>query len=135
MSAKSIVQSHVAAYEKSCLDAVKWALGAISKKIAGRARQLAPRADRHRETRTYPGGRRYSGEARISRSIISRVRAPRRMAQNAYGMVRVKVGYGVFLEYGTKFMRAAKGAYSYTRRALDENRELAVQYLKGAWPK
>ena len=133
---KSKFISHVAAYEKSCVKAVKTTFGILAKAVAGRARQLAPRSKNHRSSRVYPGGRRYIGERRISQSIRYKVKAGNsRQPNSVYAFVAVKVGYGVFLEYGTKFMKAARGAYSYTRRALSEKRGQIESTLKGKWPK
>jgi hypothetical protein len=136
MSVTSKIVSHVDAYQKSCVKAVKTAFGELAKAVASRARQLAPRSKNHRTSRVYPGGRRYTGERRISQSIRYKVKAGNsRQPDSVYALVKVAVGYGVFLEYGTKFMKAARGTYSFTRRALKEKTPLIMSTLKGKWPK
>lgn len=135
---KAKFTSHVAQYEKECVKATKECFREAGKVVARRARELAPRAINHRTDRTYPGGRKYTGERRISQSIYYRVKDPkRRLARGAsiYAMIGVKVGYSVFVEYGTKYMKSAKGALSFTRRALTEKMDQIMPILKGKWPK
>lgn len=135
-STTSKIVSHVAAYQKDCVKAVKSTFAEVSKAVAARARQLAPRAKSHRLSRTYPGGRRYTGERRISQSIRYRVKAGNsRKPDSVYALIKSTVGYSLFVEYGTRFMKAARGAYSFMRRAKEEKLAMIESALKRNWPR
>lgn len=130
-------------YSKACRGATVESIRLATKEVAKVARQIAPRAPKHRMTRKYPRaggpGVSYSGEPRISRSIVRKV--VDKPGKNPLGFVKAWVGYAVFVNYGHKIVARdgkLKGEVSgkfFMQRALIQQAGKIMDILKGKWPK
>ena len=108
-----------------------------TKLVKASALRRAPRAVVHRTSRTYPGGRRYTGEKRISETIYGRVKRTGTIFDptKVLAFVKARVGYSVFVEFGSSNKRRTIPGVFFMRKALDVNVGNIVRILQGEWKK
>lgn len=126
-------------YSRVCRGATVESIRVAVKEVAKVARQIAPKAPTHRLSRRYPGGRLYTTDPRISKSIVSKV--VDKPGKEPLGFVKAWVGYAVFVNYGHRIVARdgklhgeVKGTF-FVQRALLQQAEHIMDILKGKWPK
>ena len=122
-------------YLRAARTATKESLLAATKLVAKTAKADAPRSEKHRVKRTYPGGRSYSDAKRIHQSIRPKVvDRVRRGTINAF--VKANVGYATFVEHDRKKRGGGvvQGKF-FMANALRKNEGAVIEILRGKWPK